>query len=55
VAGHGSRIIAVDGFLLVIPLPKPHAFSAAKVDRRPNLHRLHLIVPHAWSWTATNG
>src|SRR5262249_39093987 len=39
---HGSRIIAEDGFLGIIPLHQPHTFSAAQVNGREDEHGLTL-------------
>jgi hypothetical protein len=36
---HFSRVVAKDGFAVVVPLLQADAFSAAQVDGRPDLHR----------------
>ncbi len=38
-SGDGGRVLGEDGFLLVVALPQADAFSAAQIDRRPDLHR----------------
>ena len=53
--GHLGRIVAEDGFLGIIALPQPHAFTAAQVDRGPNLHRHGLPPPQGALLTCGQG
>jgi hypothetical protein len=41
---HRGWIVAENQLALVVALDQSHAFAAAKVDRRPNLHG-HLQLP----------
>src|SRR5262245_66572548 len=38
--GHFGRVVAIEGFPMVITLPQPHALAAAKINSGPNLHSL---------------
>ena len=38
--GHGGRIVAENGLLAVIALPKAYALPPSQVDRRPDFHAI---------------
>ncbi len=42
--GDSRRIVAEDGFAIVIPLLEAHAFSSAQVNCRPDFHLWYLAL-----------